>query len=187
LDIDGTCVDYRNAPVLQRWNLIPEADIKIFPDYIPKPILDDYAEACLINNLSPKASATLSRRSLQGIITKNKKSHKKLAGRDTLIIELAIKTGMRRSELANLLVEDIDFEHRKIQITGKGDKTRTIPLVKSTALKLQRFCKNKKLQDRVFGLKPACLSNQIRQTAKRGNVDLHAHSFFAALLRHYSC
>jgi site-specific recombinase XerD len=67
--------------------------------------------------------------------TKNKKTHKKLARRDALLIELAITTGMRRSELANLYVGNIDFEHRKIQITGKGNKTRTIPLVKNTARK----------------------------------------------------
>lgn len=35
---------------------------------MPKPILDDYKEAVLIKNLSPKASATLSRRCLQGMI-----------------------------------------------------------------------------------------------------------------------
>ena len=40
----------------------------MFPDYVPKAIRDDYTEACAIRDLSPKASATLSRRSLQGII-----------------------------------------------------------------------------------------------------------------------
>jgi hypothetical protein len=39
-----------------------------FPAYIPQAILDDYREACLIVNDSPKTSATLSRRCLQGII-----------------------------------------------------------------------------------------------------------------------
>lgn len=50
------------------WDLIPPSRAKAFPDYIPKPILEDYNEACLIVDLSPKASATLSRRCLQGII-----------------------------------------------------------------------------------------------------------------------
>lgn len=50
------------------WRIIPESDVKIFPDYIPSPIIQDYKEACLIKELSPKASATLSRRCLQGII-----------------------------------------------------------------------------------------------------------------------
>ena len=39
-----------------------------FPDYIPKAIRQDYEEAYSIVNLSPKASATLSRRCLQGMI-----------------------------------------------------------------------------------------------------------------------
>lgn len=50
------------------FHLIPAAEIKIFPDYIPPPIIVDYKEACLIRDLSPKASATLARRCLQGMI-----------------------------------------------------------------------------------------------------------------------
>jgi hypothetical protein len=42
--------------------------MKVLPGYIPAPILADYKEACLIADLSPKASATLSRRCLQGMI-----------------------------------------------------------------------------------------------------------------------
>jgi hypothetical protein len=50
------------------WQLIPSSKAKAFPDYVPRPIIDDYNEACLIADLSPKASATLSRRCLQGIV-----------------------------------------------------------------------------------------------------------------------
>jgi len=50
------------------WPLIPPSNAKPFPDYIPVAILDDYKEACLIKDLSPKASATLARRCLQGMI-----------------------------------------------------------------------------------------------------------------------
>jgi Domain of unknown function (DUF4145) len=53
---------------LDTWPLIPPSKAKPFPSYVPKPILDDYGEACLIRDLSPKASATLSRRCLQGLI-----------------------------------------------------------------------------------------------------------------------
>lgn len=53
---------------IEDWNLVPSSKAKTFPTYIPQPILDDYREACLIRDLSPKASATLSRRCLQGII-----------------------------------------------------------------------------------------------------------------------
>ena len=54
-------------PIL-KWQLKPQSSAKTFPPYIPAPILQDYCEACLIRDLSPKASATLARRCLQGMI-----------------------------------------------------------------------------------------------------------------------
>ncbi|MBP3446489.1 MAG: DUF4145 domain-containing protein [Clostridia bacterium] len=48
--------------------IIPKSLAKQFPDYIPQQIREDYEEAYSIVNLSPKASATLSRRCLQGMI-----------------------------------------------------------------------------------------------------------------------
>lgn len=56
------------SELIKQWRLIPPSEAKVFPSYIPKPILDDYNEACLIKDLSPKASATLARRCLQGMI-----------------------------------------------------------------------------------------------------------------------
>jgi hypothetical protein len=53
---------------LKHWSLIPASAALTFPDYVPKPVRDDYEEACLIVDLSPKASATLARRALQGMI-----------------------------------------------------------------------------------------------------------------------
>lgn len=57
-----------NYTKIENWDLRPQGKYKNFPEYIPKPILDDYKEACLILKLSPKASATLLRRCLQGMI-----------------------------------------------------------------------------------------------------------------------
>ena len=54
--------------LVKRWRLMPPSNAKVYPEYIPKPVIDDYTEACLIKDHSPKASATLSRRCLQGII-----------------------------------------------------------------------------------------------------------------------
>jgi hypothetical protein len=53
---------------LQEWALIPASDAKVFPEYVSAAIRNDYSEACAIKKLSPKASATLSRRCLQGMI-----------------------------------------------------------------------------------------------------------------------
>jgi gp7 len=48
--------------------IYPRSLAKIFPDYIPSQIREDYEEAYAILHYSPKASATLSRRCLQGMI-----------------------------------------------------------------------------------------------------------------------
>ncbi|UPG87073.1 DUF4145 domain-containing protein [Luteibacter aegosomatis] len=50
------------------WMLRPNSKAIPLPVYVPAAIVEDYNEACLIRDLSPKASATLSRRCLQGMI-----------------------------------------------------------------------------------------------------------------------
>lgn len=66
--------------IIGQWHLIPQSDARVLPDYIPRPIVEDYNEACAIRDLSPKASATLARRCIQGMIRdfhKVSKSHLK--------------------------------------------------------------------------------------------------------------
>ena len=55
------------GPILS-WKIKPQSHAKQFPNYVPKPIVEDYEEACSIKNFSPKASAALARRCLQGMI-----------------------------------------------------------------------------------------------------------------------
>lgn len=52
---------------ITKW-LYPISTAKHFPEYVPETIRNDYEEAYAIVSLSPKASATLSRRCLQGMI-----------------------------------------------------------------------------------------------------------------------
>lgn len=64
----GTLSELNPAKTL---SVIPSIKIeraKNYPAYIPAGILQDYHEACAIADLSPKASATLARRCLQGMI-----------------------------------------------------------------------------------------------------------------------
>src|SRR2546426_834011 len=60
----------------------PEGEIVVYPremgrppppTEVPSPLREDYIEACLILALSPKASAALSRRSLQSLLRDNAK------------------------------------------------------------------------------------------------------------------
>lgn len=56
------------AKQVKYWSLLPESNSKPQPDYIPAALRTDYAEACAVRDLSPKASATLARRCIQGMI-----------------------------------------------------------------------------------------------------------------------
>lgn len=71
-DYSDSYGDYTDAhfagKILRTWQIIPESTAKPQPDYIPLAIRQDYYEACLIQDKSPKASATLARRCLQGMI-----------------------------------------------------------------------------------------------------------------------
>ena len=48
--------------------------------------------------------------------------------RDRAIIELLYASGLRISELANARLENFNFEERIVRVTGKGNKTRLVPV-----------------------------------------------------------
>jgi integrase/recombinase XerC len=49
--------------------------------------------------------------------------------RQKLVIELLYATGMRRAELINLKVHDVDTEKSQVKISGKRNKERIVPLI----------------------------------------------------------
>lgn len=50
-----------------------------------------------------------------------------VALRDHAVLELLYATGVRVGELCGLDVDDVDREHRVVQVVGKGDRQRTVP------------------------------------------------------------
>ena len=58
----------RPDEIEKEWTLIPPFRSQVIPEYVPQAIRDDYYEACQIQELSPKAAATLARRAMQGMI-----------------------------------------------------------------------------------------------------------------------
>jgi hypothetical protein len=54
----------------KEWQLVPpqKHQVRGWPESVPKVVRDDFTEACLIVDLSPKAAAALARRCLQGMI-----------------------------------------------------------------------------------------------------------------------
>ncbi|NCC51142.1 MAG: integrase [Spartobacteria bacterium] len=90
-----------------------------------------------------------------------------LGARDKALIQLLHNTGARVQEIADLNVSDINIESALITLTGKGKKTRVLPLWKETiehilyALKAQKqkgiesdhlFLNNKGLPITRFGI-----------------------------------
>ncbi|WP_234835920.1 DUF4145 domain-containing protein [Sinorhizobium meliloti] len=73
LGVSFTTSEYQNGSwrlgdVIEAWQLRPESVSQVLPEYVPAPLREDYYESCLIRDKSPKASATLARRCLQGMI-----------------------------------------------------------------------------------------------------------------------
>jgi len=108
------------------------------------------------------------------------KTHKKVIERNLLIIELARKTGLRRQEIGNLTVKDINFQRGFIQVHGKGGKDRIIEMAEPLQESLAAFTKGVQPEAKVFGIAPSTISGLIRWAAVKGGANLHTHS-----LRHF--
>ena len=59
--------------------------------------------------------------------------------RNKLIIELLYATGMRRSELINLKIKDIDIPAKTIRVLGKRNKERIIPLLDTLVFTIEEY------------------------------------------------
>ena len=59
--------------------------------------------------------------------------------RDNAVIRLFVDTGIRRGELANLRVEDADFDQDVVYVIGKGRRPRACPFGAKTAQALDRY------------------------------------------------
>ena len=53
---------------IKTWSLVPPSQAKAFPVPLPAAVLEDYREACLALEFSPKAAAALARRCLSEMI-----------------------------------------------------------------------------------------------------------------------
>ncbi|MBL7560485.1 tyrosine-type recombinase/integrase [Olleya sp. YSTF-M6] len=64
--------------------------------------------------------------------------------RNKLIIELFYSTGIRRIELINIKLSDVDLENKTIKILGKRNKERLIPLLNSVINSIQKYLEVRK-------------------------------------------
>ncbi|TMQ05975.1 MAG: site-specific tyrosine recombinase XerD, partial [Deltaproteobacteria bacterium] len=59
--------------------------------------------------------------------------------RDTAMIELAYGSGLRVSELVALPLADVNLRGGFLRVTGKGGKTRVVPLNTATQMRITRY------------------------------------------------
>jgi integrase/recombinase XerC len=58
---------------------------------------------------------------------------------EKLIIETLYQTGMRKSELCNILLEQVDFSKSEIFVKGKGNKQRVVPISENLLKQMQAY------------------------------------------------
>jgi len=61
-----------------------------------------------------------------------------------LLLELLYATGMRRSEVSQIKITDIDFSRMVFRVLGKGDKERLAPFAPYLADLLEKFLESRK-------------------------------------------
>jgi integrase/recombinase XerC len=66
--------------------------------------------------------------------------------RDQLVIELFYATGIRRAELINLKLRNVDFSNKIIKVLGKRNKERILPLLKCTEVLLLKYIELRKVK-----------------------------------------
>ena len=112
--------------------------------------------------------------------------------RDIAVLELLYASGLRVSELANATLDQLSLEEGFIRVTGKGNKTRIVPVGRTAREAITRWLEagrpklvSKKTGSHIFiGIRGTKLTTkrfeQIVETrAKAVDLDVHPH-----LLRH---
>lgn len=104
-----------------------------------------------------------------------------LAQRDSLMILVFAYTGIRKGELMALRVKDINFHTGMINVIGKGNKERVIPIDTKLYKLLESYTKKMQPTDRVFPLSSSRIGVIIKHYAKVAGIpEFSPHKF-----RHY--
>jgi integrase len=81
--------------------------------------------------------------------------------RDRCIVKALFWLGLRRHELCGLDVRDIDFDRARVEVRGKGQKTRIVPLIDDEFLSDLKHLIGPRREGPVF------LSNQMKSVSIR--------------------
>ena len=116
--------------------------------------------------------------------------------KERAIVELLLATGVRVSEMTNIMVEDIDFNSMSVHITkGKGSKERTVYLNDLARIHLQSYLLGRKdfgnylfYNNRHEPLNPGGVRHILRELAERAKVEnVHPHRFRRTFASSLAC
>jgi site-specific recombinase XerD len=108
--------------------------------------------------------------------------------RDTAILLLFVDSGVRRSELAYLTLDDVDLDNNVIKVLGKFRRERTVPFGRKAALALDRYLRvrsaHRQANERAFWLgrqgplADGAIDLMVRRRARQAGLPkTHAHLF----------
>ncbi len=91
-------------------------------------IQTDLASALSLPKLPRLLPETLSEGQMRAILENSTFGQGRLEVRDRAILELMYGSGLRVAELASVRLEDLNLDEALIRVTGKGTKTRLVPI-----------------------------------------------------------
>lgn len=108
--------------------------------------------------------------------------------RDAALIILFYDTGLRLSEMAGLLVEDVDTTNRVLHVTGKGKKGRAVRYGDRSATALNRYQRQRLKHPRADSdawwlgargkITPSGITQMLRRRCRQAGVEqIHPHQF----------
>lgn len=113
--------------------------------------------------------------------------------RDKAMFELLYSSGLRVGELVSLDVSAVDLSSQQVRVTGKGNKTRIVPLGKKAAEAIERYLPHRYLwvenQDQALfiseklgtRLSTRAVQQRLKIAASRAGI---AQNLYPHLLRH---
>lgn len=105
---------------------------------IRKFLARDPADGLLAPRLDASLPETLSPQDVEHLLV-SIEPHSPLDFRDLAVLELLYASGLRISELANATLDQLSFEEGFIRVTGKGNKTRLVPVGRTALAALQAW------------------------------------------------
>ncbi len=89
--------------------------------------------------VSKKIQVPFSEAEINAVLMSLKEAEDFVSVRNRLIVELFYATGMRRIELVNLKLVDLDISNARVKVLGKRNKERYIPLISSVVDTLRLY------------------------------------------------